>query len=95
LFRAIAPADLPVQSVDIAAHDIDCTLGNVFTKTLPSGAGPYTLNINSLADGQTIRVGIINNAGPTFNNVAWTVDAGLLKWRGSATAPAVTATANA
>jgi hypothetical protein len=94
-FRAIAPADLPVTSVDIAAGAIDCTLGNVFTKTMPTGGGTFNMVINNLADGQTIRVGIINNAGPSFKNVAWSVDLGLLKWRGSATAPTVTATANA
>jgi hypothetical protein len=80
--------------VDILAGAIDCTLGNVFNKTLPTGVGPFGIVINNLADGQTIRVGIINNAAGN-NNVAWSVDLGLLKWRGSATAPAVTATANA
>jgi hypothetical protein len=92
-FRAISPADLPVESVDIAAAAIDCTLGNVFTKTLPTGAGTFNMAINNLADGQTIRVGIINNAAGN-KNVSWSVDLGLFMWRGGVT-PTVTATASA
>jgi hypothetical protein len=65
-FRKLVPADLPSANdvIDVAAsHIIDCALGNVFWFTMPEGAGTTTLHINNMADGQTIRVAVIQNSG--------------------------------
>ena len=50
--------------------------------------------MNSLAAGQTVRVGVNNNAAGN-NKITWATDSGTLIWRGGGPAPVVTQIGNA
>jgi hypothetical protein len=90
-FRLLTPADLPSAVViAIAALDVDWSLGSVFTKTLPDGAGNTPFTFSNVANGQTIKVRLQQGTG--LRTVSWPV--GTL-WRGTGPAPVMTPGANA
>ena len=62
-FRTLVPADMTVPTVQIAAVDIDWSLGNLFAKTLT--VSPTTFTFSHVDDGQTIRVRIQQTATGT------------------------------
>jgi hypothetical protein len=79
-FRVLAPTDIPIATVTIAATAIDWDLGNTFKKTLTANT---TFTFTNANEGQTIRVGVIQDASHT---VAWPA---AVKWPGG-TVPVMT-----
>lgn len=89
-FRVLTPADLPSATViAIAALDIDWSLGSVFTKTLPNGAGNSAFTFSNIGNGQTIKVRLLQGTGS--HTASWPS----VVWRGTGPAPVVTPGANA
>lgn len=75
-FRNIEAKDTIFPTVAMATPAIDWSLGSVFTYHL---AADTTFSFVNSGSGQTIRVQLSQNAGPTFANANWT---GVIYWRG-------------
>jgi hypothetical protein len=86
-YRALVPADLPSATVqNISASTIDCTLGNVFNKTLTVASN--TFHLTNGDSGQVIKVRVQQTPAGTAT-LAWVADSGSIRWP-SGTAPVLT-----
>jgi hypothetical protein len=86
-FRVLTPADLPSATVqNISASTIDCTLGNVFNKTLTVASN--TFHLTNGDSGQVIKVRVQQTPAGTAT-LAWVADTGSIRWP-SGTAPVLT-----
>jgi hypothetical protein len=78
-FRTLVPADTAIDVVPITGTDVDFTLGNVFSKTLPNTTA-ITLTLKNGASGQTIKVWAQQYSGGG-KLLHWT-SAGSIRWPG-------------
>jgi hypothetical protein len=79
-FRVLAPSDIPIATVTVAAQTVDWSLGNTFNKLLAANISFIFTNPN---EGQTIRLRVQQDASHT---VAF---ASPIRWPGG-TAPVMT-----
>jgi hypothetical protein len=93
-FRRLVPSDLPSETISVAATAVDCSLGNVFLKTLAAGTGLIVLHLNNMDDGQTVRVAVNNNVAGN-GRLGWAVSPEALIWRGGGPSPDITPVGNA
>jgi hypothetical protein len=93
-FRAIVPADI-FTDVPIAAHAIDLTLGNLFTKTLANGDQGFTFTDGTGTPGQVFKVRLQRAASGGTGVITWSAlgAGGDIKWPGG-TVPVMTVGAN-
>jgi hypothetical protein len=79
-FRVLAPSDIPIATVSVAAQTVDWSLGNTFSKVLSAN---ISFIFTNPSEGQTIRLRVQQDASHT---VAWT---SAIRWPGG-TPPVMT-----
>lgn len=87
-FRTLVPADMTVANRDISVYTIDCSLSNVFSKTLPDNAAHTFVLING-ASGQVIKVWLKRFGTGGTGVINWSATGGDIRWPGG-TVPVMT-----